>query len=215
MYRREGCVAGGRRYQGISNGYGRARGGEWSNSLLAISALKMLKDSKFSDKQFLFGVIFGAKNVTIQGVCSNVRRIQEQKIPRKSWFFAMRPSWICSGVPKFHKKYSLPSSQSLIFRGLARGYTPLNAYHCLTRVLGSLPGGHSLIDDTTPLEAAKHGLKPVFGCILANSCPDGSKRTVRAEVYQCHALRFSRWPFAFGPVGHKQLLQRHFTTCVS
>src|SRR5436190_14227003 len=66
--------------------------------------------------------------VTVQGVCSNVRRSQGQKYLEKAGFFALRPSSISSEMIEFHKKYSLPSSQRLIFRGLARGYLPLNAY---------------------------------------------------------------------------------------
>jgi hypothetical protein len=55
--------------------------------------------------------------VTVQGVCSNVRGSQEQKIPEKSRFFAMRPSSICSGVPEFHKKCSPPIRKGRFFAG--------------------------------------------------------------------------------------------------
>jgi transposase len=69
--------------------------------------------------------------VTVQGVRSNVRGSQGRRNLEKAGFFALRSSSTCSGILKFHKKYSLPYSQRLIFRGLARGYPPLNAYGSL------------------------------------------------------------------------------------
>ena len=62
--------------------------------------------------------------VSVQGVCANVRGSQGQKYLEKAGFFASRLSSICSEMLEFHKKYSLPSSQRLIFRGLARGFPP-------------------------------------------------------------------------------------------
>ena len=47
----------------------------------------------------------------------------------------MRPVPMYSEMRKFHKKYALPSSQKPIFRGLARGYPPLNAYIITTEML--------------------------------------------------------------------------------
>src|SRR5262245_46366458 len=70
-------------------------------------------------------LIKGAKEiVTVQGVCSNVRRSQGQKYLGKAGGFSLHLSAICSEILGLHQKDSLPPSQRLIFRGLAGGFPP-------------------------------------------------------------------------------------------
>src|SRR5262245_14787557 len=101
-----------------------------------------------------------------------MRGSQGQKIPEKSRFFAMRPASICSGVLKFHKKYSLPSSQSLIFRGLARGCTPLNAYEYSLIEIYSIKDLSEILNVFSPLTLfcqigmLLQGLAPAYFFVL-------------------------------------------------